>query len=187
MNRRGAILGSVLVVLCAFFSLLAWALVRTGGIPGGMGINSVFGEVEIEAAPAPEFSMELFGGGSVKLGDLSGKVVMIDFWSSWCPPCREEALVLAEVYKEYDDMEIEFVGVNIWDTEEDAREYIFLSDIGYPSGMDIDGKILMDYGVTGIPEKFFINKKGMLVRRFVGPSTYEGLRGTLNQMLSVRD
>ena len=72
MNRRGVVLGSVLVVLCAFFSLLAWTLVRTGGIPGGMGINNVFGEIEIEPSPAPEFTMELFEGGSVSLADLSG-------------------------------------------------------------------------------------------------------------------
>ena len=187
MNRRGVVLGSVLVVLCAFFSLLAWTLVRTGGIPGGMGINNVFGEIEIESSPAPEFTMELFEGGSVSLADLSGRVVLLDFWSSWCPPCRQEASVLAQVYREYDDTDIEFIGVNIWDIQEDAQDYILLSNIGYPSGMDGDGKILMDYGVTGIPEKFFIDRRGMLVRRFVGPSTYEGLRGILDQMLSVGD
>ena len=184
MSKRAVILGSSLLIMAAFFSLLGWALARSGGIPGGLGVNNVFGEVRIQEKPAPDFTLQLLDRGSVKLGDFKGKVVLIDFWASWCPPCREEAPGLAQVYTEYRDLGVEFIGISIWDRLGDAEDYAQLFGITYPSGLDSEGTILVDYAVRGIPEKFFIDAQGRMVAKFIGPSNVDDLRETLDQMLA---
>ena len=184
MSKRAVILGSSLLILAAFFSLLGWALARSGGLPGGLGVNNVFGEISIQEKLAPNFTLQLLDGGSVTLADLKGKVVLIDFWASWCPPCREEAPGLAKVYREYQERGVEFIGISIWDRLGDAEDYVQRFGITYPSGLDSEGTILVDYAVRGIPEKFFIDAQGRMVAKYIGPSTVEGLRETLDQMLA---
>ena len=180
-------MGLSLLILAAFFSLMGWALARSGGVPGGLGVNNVFGEVSIQEKPSPDFTLELLDEGSITLSDLKGKVVLIDFWASWCPPCRQEAPDLAQVYNEYQDREVEFIGISIWDRLRDAEEYIPRFGITYPTGLDSKGTILVDYAVRGIPEKFFINSQGQLVAKFIGPSDVESLRETLDRMLADQD
>ncbi|CAI7996670.1 Thiol-disulfide oxidoreductase ResA [Geodia barretti] len=108
---------------------------------------------------------------------------MLDFWASWCPPCREEAPALAQVYGEYRDLGVGFVGVNLWDNAGDAE--LFLQEQGhkYPNGIDDGGEIAISYGVRGIPEKFFIDSEGRIVRKFSGPVDAERLRQILDSML----
>ncbi|MDP6102955.1 MAG: redoxin domain-containing protein [Dehalococcoidia bacterium] len=180
-------MGLSLLILAWFFSLLGWALSRSGGVPGGMGVNDVFGEISIEEKPAPNFTLETLDGESVTLSDLKGKVVLLDFWASWCPPCRQEAPGLAQVYKEYEDRGVEFIGISVWDHLNDAKDYVQRFGIIYLSGLDSQGTILVDYGVRGTPEKFLIDTQGQLVAKFIGPSHVEELRETLDQMLMDQD
>ena len=187
MNRRSVIMGFSLFILVALFSLLVWALARSGGVPGGAVVNSVFGEVSIQERPAPEFTLETLDGDSITLSDFNGKVVMIDFWASWCPPCRQEAPSLAQVYKEYQDKGVEFIGISIWDRLNDAKDYDHVFGITYPTGLDSKGTILVDYSVRGIPEKVFIDAQGQLIAKFIGPSDVEGLRETLDRILADQD
>ena len=185
MRARRFVLWSALIGLLAFFSLLGWALARSGGLPGGFGVNSTFGEAKIKKSPAPDFSLQRFDGGSIRLSDLEGKVVLLDFWSSWCSPCRKEAPALAQVYLEYQGRGVEFVGINIWDRQDDALDYVQRFGLTYPAGLDNEGTILVDYGVKGIPEKLFIDPQGNKVRKFIGPSTAEELRVILDDMLAT--
>ncbi|MDA0989062.1 MAG: TlpA disulfide reductase family protein [Chloroflexi bacterium] len=184
MSRRSVSLGLSILILTAFFSLLGWALARSGGVPGGVGVNNDFGEVSIQERPAPDFTLDLLDGGTITLSDLKGKLVLVDFWASWCPPCREEAPGLAQVYKEYKDRGVEFIGISVWDRVNDAKDYVQRFGITYLSGLDSKGTILVDYGVRGIPEKFFINPEGQLIAKFIGPSDVDGLWETLDQMLA---
>ena len=187
MNNRAVIMSLSLLILVGFFSLLGWALARSGGVPGGVGVNNVFGEIDIQEKQAPNFTLETLDGDLITLSNLRGKIVLVDFWASWCPPCREEAPRLAQVYKEYKDRRVEFIGISIWDRLNDAKDYIQLFDITYPAGLDAQGTILVDYGVRGIPEKFFIDAQGQLVAKFIGPSDTDGLRETLDQMLATKN
>ncbi len=184
MSKRSWILLGSGIPLLALFALLGWASAKSGGQPGGLGVNTEFGQVAVDAKPAAEFSLELLGGGTVELSTLRGKVVMVDFWSSWCPPCRQEAPVLAQVYREYGGRPVEFIGVDIWDRPEDALAYIQQFGVPYPNGVDTDGEILIDYGVTGIPEKIFIDRDGLIVLKFVGPMNAVDLRAALDELLS---
>ncbi len=186
MSKRGWILiGSALPVL-ALFALLAWASAQSRGNPGGFGVNAEFGQVEVSSDQAADFSLELMTGGKVTLPELRGKVVMVDFWSSWCPPCLREARTLAEVYLEYEGQPVEFVGVDIWDEPTAAQEHIDRYGVTYPNGIDADGIIAINYGVTGLPEKFFIGPDGRVVKKFVGPMSPSKLRDILNEMLGER-
>jgi len=186
LSRRGWILLASGLPLLALFAVLAWASVRSGGNPGGFGVNAEFGQVEVSEDQADDFSLELMSGETLTLADLRGKAVMVDFWSSWCPPCRQEAPVLVEVYLEYENLPVEFVGVDIWDVPAAAQEHIDRYNVPYPNGIDADGIIAINYGVTGLPEKFFISPEGMVVKKFVGPMSPSKLRGILNEMLGPR-
>jgi len=88
-----------------------------------------------------------------------------------------------QVYREYAGQPVEFVGVDIWDRREDALAFVEQYGVSYPTGVDQKGAIAIDYGVKGIPEKFFIDQDGVVRRKFVGPMTAENLRSVLDQLM----
>lgn len=169
----------------ALFALLTWAVVQSGGNPGSLGVNQEFGQVRLSPQVAKEFSLTTLDGATIDLAGLRGKVVMLDFWASWCAPCRFEAPDLAQVYLDYADRAVEFVGVDIWDQRQDAIEYVSRYQITYPNGVDEKGTIAISYGVRGIPEKFFIDQDGVIVKKFVGPVDADTLRRTLDELLAA--
>lgn len=183
-GRRALIILGAGIPVTAFLAVLAWASFSTDGAPDGIAVNETVTEVRQEKREAPNFALELPQGDSLAVEDLRGKVVMLDFWASWCQPCRDEAPALAQVYREYRERDVEFVGVNLWDNPGDAQ--LFLREQGheYPNGIDADGKIAISYGVRGIPEKFFINRNGEIARKFTGPMNPDLLRQTLDALLA---
>lgn len=127
----------------------------------------------IGKAAAP-FSIELFDGGRLSLGELKGKVVVLNFWASWCiPACYEEAPVLEGGWRTWKDRGVVVVGVDIQDREEAARNFLEKFSISFPNGPDPTGKISVEYGVYGVPETFFIDKAGRLRKKHVGAVTGE--------------
>jgi cytochrome c biogenesis protein CcmG/thiol:disulfide interchange protein DsbE len=184
MTHRQWVILWVSLPLIALFGILGWALARSGGNPGGLGINSQLGEVAVASQPAPNLSMTTIDGSTVDLAQLRGKVVMLDFWSSWCPPCRAEAPTLSQVYEEYQGQPVEFVGIAIWDQDSDILEFVDDFNVLYPNAIDPQGRAAILYGVRGIPEKFFIDPQGNVVKKLVGPVNPETLRRTLDQLLA---
>ena len=188
-NRRSSRVRLVTMIavaapLVALFTVLGIALSRSGGVPAGVAINSTLGEAEADGGLARDFTLTTFDGGEVRLSDLRGRHVMVDFWSSWCPPCIEEAPALAAAYERYRSQGVEFVGVAVWDVAEEAERFAEESGAGYPAGVDTRGVIGVDYGLTGIPEKHFIDPEGRIVRKYVGPMTVETLDGVLRELLA---
>lgn len=183
-GRRTLIILGVGIPVLAFLAVLAWASFISDGAPGGIAVNESVAEVRQERKAAPNFRLELPGGGTLSIEGLRGRVVMLDFWASWCQPCRDEAPVLAQVYREYRGRDVEFVGINLWDSPGDAE--LFLQEQGheYPNGIDAEGKIAISYGVRGIPEKFFITSDGLVARKFTGPMNPDLLRRILDALLS---
>lgn len=129
---------------------------------------------------APDFSLDLFGGGTVRLSELRGKTVMVDFWASWCLPCREEARDLEAAWKRQGD-DVVFLGVNVQDEEEDALKFIEEFGVSFPNGRDRGGRVAVDYGVWGIPEAFFVSPRGRITYKHVGPIPRSVLTAKLDQ------
>ena len=186
MSRRSWIILGTAAALVPLFVLLAWAAGQQRGQPAGAGINQEFGEVKVEQLPAADFTLALRNGDgdTLRLSELRGSVVMVDFWASWCAPCRQESAALNQAYAAYAGQPVEFVGVNVWDTVDSAE--LFLAEFGvvYPAGVDGDGDIALNYGVRGIPEKFFIDANGIIRHKYVGPMPEATLRATLDALLA---
>jgi cytochrome c biogenesis protein CcmG/thiol:disulfide interchange protein DsbE len=144
-----------------FLALLVWGMLNKEPITGLSGVTMV-------NRPAPDFTLETFNGDTLSLQDLQGRPVIINFWASWCPPCRIEAPLLERTWRAYKERGPIFIGVNIQDRKEDALNYIREFDITYPNGPDPTGEIAIDYGVSGLPVTFFVSKRGEVVRRWVG-------------------
>jgi len=131
------------------------------------------------ARPAAPFTLTLFDGRRLTLAELRGTVVVLNFWASWCLPCREEARALEAAWRRYQDREVVFVGVDIQDTEDDARAFLREFGVTYPNGADAGSRIAIEYGVYGIPETFVIDRQGRITYKHVGAVD----RGTLSAKL----
>lgn len=124
----------------------------------------------------PNFSMPLFSGyefenkSEIHFADFSGKVVVLNFWASWCKPCEQEASELQEAY-EYYQGDVIFLGVDYVDTEPEARTYLKKFQITYSNGPDMGTKISQMFRITGVPETYFIDQQGVLYYVKVGPFT----------------
>ncbi len=182
MGQRRQVLFGVGIPVLLVLSLFAWGVIQNDGEVGRPGINDNFGEVDLSVEPFADFQLTTLDGEVISIADYRGKIVMIDFWSSWCAPCRAEGPVLAETYDKWRERGVEFIGVAIWDTEGPVEEFIERNGINYVNGIDPSGKISIDFGVSGIPEKFFINPEGEIVKKIVGPNTSRTLDSILTDM-----
>jgi cytochrome c biogenesis protein CcmG/thiol:disulfide interchange protein DsbE len=129
--------------------------------------------------PAPDFTLTLFDGSTARLSDFRGKVVFLNFWASWCPPCRAEARLLEQAWRQQRDQGVVFLGVDIQDTEEAARDFLKEFGITYMNGRDPRNRIAIDYGVYGIPETYFIDREGRITYKHIGALGWQTIAAKL--------
>ena len=138
----------------------------------------------VDRGLAPQFSIPLFDGGTFSLADHRGQVVVVNFWASWCQPCRLEAATLQNAYLKYKDRGVVFVGVDYVDTEKEARAYIKEFQITYPNGPDIGTETARKYHIQGVPETYFIGRDGMLYGNHIGPIDERTLSARLEELVN---
>ena len=132
--------------------------------------------------PAPDFEIELFSGNNVKLSDFKGKKpVVVNFWASWCGPCRAEGNALAKIGSEYKD-KVEFIGIATNDNQNDAEAFLKEFGITYKNGLDKTA-IAANYNIKGIPTTFFIDTEGNIIDYWVGPIDRQGIIDRIDKLL----
>jgi len=120
--------------------------------------------------PAPAFTLpDLEGNGSISLDQYRGKVVVLNFWASWCVPCKEENPALAEVWERYRGTDVVLLGILFQDSTAAGREYTARLGNTWPSAVDESGRVALSYGVFGPPETYFIGPDGVIAGRHIGP------------------
>jgi cytochrome c biogenesis protein CcmG/thiol:disulfide interchange protein DsbE len=156
MSRR-VVIGAVAVALGSILMLsLAWGLQ-----------HAAVANPPVLGRTAPQLGIQPQAGEVVRVGELQGSPVVVNFWASWCGPCAEESQVLGKVYGETDGR-VRFVGADNRDTSSGYQSFEKLHPHPYPSGPIVVGTY-QSYGVDGLPATFFINSRGVVVASFVGP------------------
>ncbi len=138
-----------------------------------------------------DFTLPLYSGydmggkSEVHLKDLRGKVVVVNFWASWCKPCEQEAADLQQAWTEYEPTgQVVFLGVDYVDTEPEARVYLKKFGITYANGPDLATRISQYFRTQGVPETYFIDKKGVLRYVQIGPfKSIEQIRANVEPLL----
>lgn len=177
LRTKIAVWGIIAVIL----AFLGWGLVKRSES------RPTEGEV------APDFTLELFDGyydefddGEFTLSELQGRVVVINFWASWCIECRVEARELEETWQDYREQGVVFVGVDYDDTKAKAIQYLEEFGITYPNGLDGRGLITENrYHITGVPETFVIDPSGKIASAKIGPYQSGELQRTLDRVLAA--
>lgn len=135
--------------------------------------------------PAAVFALQTFDGAPLALETQRGKVVVLNFWASWCyPACYEEAPVLERNWRAYRDRGVVVIGVDIQDTPEAARKFVRDFSLSFPNVRDTTGRVSVDYGVYGVPETFFIDRRGRIRAKHVGGVTDETFRANVERLLA---
>jgi len=168
-----------IVLVVGLLGLLGYAMFAPddGRIAPQGRINSDGVLVLEDRHDAPDFEVTTFTGEPLQLSTLRGQVVILNFWASWCPPCRDETPLLEAAQDNLGD-DVALVGMDIWDAEGAARDFLEQYGVTYAVGHDDSGEVAVDYGVSGVPETFVIDAEGQIVARFPGEvKSLDQLRG----------
>jgi cytochrome c biogenesis protein CcmG/thiol:disulfide interchange protein DsbE len=177
MGRRLKLAAQVLAValVAGLFGLLGWKVTHQGG-----GAELVRKASEGKKPVAPDFRLaRLDGAGDLDLKSFRNKVVLVNFWASWCDPCRREMPRLEQAYRQYRDRGVVFLGVDAQDFDSSAKREVRKVGTSYPVGYDGAGKVLGRYGGLPLPRTFVIDRRGRLVDFHLG----ELERADINRLL----
>ncbi len=172
-RTRWVAFAAVLVAVTLAASLFAFGLGRDPGVVRSALVG--------RAAPAFDLPL-LFGAGTIRLSDLRGKVVVLNFWASWCTDCRVEHDALAAAWGRYRDQGVVLVGVAFEDAASSSRAFAKALGMDWPIVSDTASRTALEYGVYGVPETFFIGQDGVVASRWVGPVPYAHLTDEITRL-----
>jgi cytochrome c biogenesis protein CcmG, thiol:disulfide interchange protein DsbE len=167
-----------LLTVASLLGLFAWKLV----VEERSGVRAALQRGELP--PAPAFTLpELGGDGELSLESFRGRAVVVNFWASWCAPCRDEAPLLEAAWQEHRERGVVVLGVDARDLVSDGRAFVREFGLTYPNAYDGPGKIADAYGLTGFPETYFVNREGRVVHLVSGPVTEESIAEGIEKAL----
>ncbi len=131
---------------------------------------------KLEPAPeigrlAPDFTLADLEGNQVSLSDFQGKAVFINFWATWCPPCRAEMPEIESIYQKYRDQDVAVIGVDLFEPEDKVREYVQRGGFSWTFVIDTTGVVTRSYGISALPTSFFLDSRGIIRAVNIGPMT----------------
>jgi cytochrome c biogenesis protein CcmG/thiol:disulfide interchange protein DsbE len=168
-GRRGLSLGSIVLILGILAAIV---------VVGVQLMNQNAGQPR--SGIAPDFSVNLYSGETFTLSEQRGEIVVVNFWGSWCGPCRAEAPLLQAAHEKYADQGVHILGVGFHDTERAARQFIEENNLTYPNGPDTGLRIIERYNVDGAPETFIVE----IAAFYIGPFPDDWLDTTLDSLLA---
>jgi len=147
-------------------------LAGSAGLAAAADISTLIQNADMQALPAGtsivDFSLHDLSGNNVRLSDFSGKVVLLNFWATWCPPCRAEIPQLESLYKEYKDKGLVVLGVDLQEAPAGVRDFVSKNKMTYPVLLDTSGQIGGSYGVRSIPTTYLVDKQGNVTSGTLG-------------------
>jgi cytochrome c biogenesis protein CcmG/thiol:disulfide interchange protein DsbE len=169
----------VWIVVLAFLALLGFLAII------GLGLKRAQQGPILQGQAVPPITLTSFDGKTVSTTDLNGKVVVLNFWASWCKPCEGEAAALESAWQAYQPGgQVVFLGIDWVDTEPEAQTYLKKFNITYTNGPDLETRIGQMFRITGVPETYFIDKEGKLAHAEIGPfSTVDQIKAVIDPLL----
>jgi cytochrome c biogenesis protein CcmG/thiol:disulfide interchange protein DsbE len=161
-RRRRWVRWSAIVVALAV--VVGWAIVAGRGLTR----DPTTVDSPLIGKPAPAFSLPGLDGTEVASEAYAGRVTVVNFWASWCVPCREEAARLQEFWERRGPQGVEMIGIVYQDDEGSARDFRDEFGLTFPQATDPGGRTALDFGVFGIPETFVIDERGVVMARLIG-------------------
>jgi thiol-disulfide isomerase/thioredoxin len=167
-----------LLIVIASLVMIAgvWTLV------GDFTTETIYAETEVGVEvgmKAPDFTINNVNGDEVSLSDYQGTKVFLNFWASWCPPCREEMPAIQKLHKNYDNIKV--LAVNAGENKDKVFNYLMENNFSFTTLLDKNGKVTTDYLIRGIPSTFVFDKEGIIVRKQRGAITYGKMEEMINQ------
>jgi thiol-disulfide isomerase/thioredoxin len=150
----------------------------------GLRAGDLAPELEALRADGTTFQLTDLSGRPIRLADLAGRAVWVNFWASWCPPCQAETPILREMDREYRDRGLTIVGISVQETNAaDVGAYVGKYSLDYPIAADLDGDIFRRYKVYGLPTQFFIDPGGRIAAVLPRPLDAAGARAQIEAIL----
>lgn len=143
-------------------------------------------EIGIEKGnAAPDFELSDLEGNPVKLSDFQGKVVMVNFWATWCPPCRIEMPHMQKFYEDYESKDVVILGVNLTPTEQNEeaiKPFVEEQKLTFPIVLDPAGEAMLTYQVVAYPTTYLLDSKGVIQEKFRGAINYEIMEDAVSKI-----
>ena len=183
VGRRTLLTAASVGPVALLLGILGVQLSRGSG-SSSIGVNSEPQHSYLRTRPVPNFDLTSFDGRELRLSDYRGRVVVLNFWASWCGPCRLEAPHLEDVHRRLAAEGLVVLGIDLWDDKAEAVGFIEEFGITYDNAPDATGELAIELGVIGIPETFIVDRKGVIVDHWIGPLTADKLISLVDSLLA---